>query len=375
MTTATNTKAAKMSEIFDISFESDKPDIPKNDGNTPFTERCDDLAATMPQETDVVPSDTEVIQQAINKDEDLEIPGDVSEVEIDADIAAASKKTDEEKIQAILGTVSDKTPQPQTEVAAEPEQVPIEQSSVISDLNLDGSDLKLFNIMKEKHPEFCLYDGSVAYQDFYRWKILALRNILSSFPILDLVDLSEEVRNIDVKHFVSGDFISPDLIMVKLGATYRERTRLNSLLITAIEQAPVWKRFLEMLKSKLWRDHEVKGAHNRDSMVLEHLYDIERYVRELEGFIESAKHTDNMLKAASDTLSRQLTCIQLKENLGMGSKIGNIPRSVECVTQADPRLDGLDEVATGTVISPPKPTNTVSPLVYGQEDELSGLGV
>ena len=138
--------------------------------------------------------------------------------------------------------------------------------------------------------------------------------------MLDLSSISDEIKECNLDHFIGSDVISPDLIRVNLDESYRWRTRVAFMLIDIYEQYYAWKRCLELLKAKLWKDHELKGSHRRDGLTVEHLCDVEQYVHDMDGCVECAKHVDNMLKAAAESLSRQLTCLQLKEHIGLSLK-------------------------------------------------------
>ena len=93
------------------------------------------------------------------------------------------------------------------------------------------------------------------------------------------------------------------------------RVRVSHVLMSIFEQIFSWERHLEILRAKLWKDHDLKGAHRRDGLILEHLMDMERYYSELEGIQHLAQHADNILKAASESLSRQLSCMNIKTEI------------------------------------------------------------
>lgn len=242
---------------------------------------------------------------------------------------------------------------PEELVAVVPPSEPPEKINGDNPLDLTGMDLKAFQMMKEKCPKFRLFDGSQAFKTFYQYKVRVLKEVLTRFAVLDIADMRHEIRDTDTDLSVKESIASPDLIRERLDAAYRNRIRLVTLLSQAYEQFPAWKRILEMLRGKLWKDHEGSvrtGAHKRDGLTLEHLVDVELYVKELEGFIDAGKMIDELLKAAAESLSRQLSCLQLKEPTGFGSHgVKSTYAPPEKPKQVGP-LDELDSVKDGEVI-------------------------
>jgi len=357
----------RMSQLFDVNLDTNLDEAEDVQSVTTFDNRVQDAKNLLSKDIEV--DDTALIHSAINTHNlepvsepvlDKESSGDVV-AEVDADIMSFDKK-----IQSTEHTES------ASESASESSENPLE---------LDGSDLKAYIEIKSRYPQFVLYDGSVAFREFYRHKVFILRQLLGQFPLLNVSEMIGELQSIKVNHFLgdNAENATPDLIRVKLDDAYRQRARLSGLLSGAFEQFYVWDRLLDLLRSKLWKDHEVKGAHRRDGMVLEHMSDMENYVASLKGFIESAKHFDQMLRAAADNLSRQLTCIQLNDSLGLrvkptvtqGQSVNN-----ENTYYNSNTLKNLDTVGEGTVISAPKPkpASAVMTVRYGHEDELSQLG-
>ena len=126
-----------------------------------------------------------------------------------------------------------------------------------------------------------------------------------------------------------------------------------------------------MLRAKLWKDHEIKGAHRRDGTTLEHMSDIEQYFVELKSVLEVSKHVDAILKAASDSLSRQLSCLQNPEATGFIQKVDY--KSHYPTKSTD--LDKFDSIGSGEKISAPIASNTVVTASFGVEsDDLADLG-
>ena len=257
----------------------------------------------------------------------------------------------------------------------------------LNPLGLSGSDLKAYNAIKEQYPQFTLYDGSVSFLGFYKWKLSVLKQTLTRFPILKISDYRKEVRDTNLDHFIGEHALSPELIRNKIDNVYRHRIRLATMLAEAYEQYPAWKRSVEMIRSKLFKDHDIKGSHKRDGIVLEHIADVEFYMKELEGFIDSAKMIYSVLDAASESLSRQLSCIVTRESTGVDlpTKSEYEHKQAVKVEQNKPAvkqtknssvLEDLDGIADGTLIN--KPTGSIlveqTWSVISDDDPLSKIG-
>lgn len=294
-----------------------------------------------PKETSKIESKSKVEKKAETKSDFF-----------DLDDSVFSGNEDSKIIQKSIAEVKTPKPEIKQEVVEEidlPEtdlpETPVSDSS--NPLELSPADLEIYHNIKLQYPNFQLYNGSRAYKDFYKNKFIVLKALLLQFKILNIQALMEELQGINLNHWIDADVIHPDLVRTKINDSYKQRVRLSHILVTGIAQYPVWTRCLEMMKSKLWKDHGLKGAHNRDGLTMEHLFDMEMYTQELESFIESARHYDNILKAATDSLSRQLTCMQLKEQHGLAK----IPTKADHLS-----LDDSDEnsIESGAVISPLK---------------------
>lgn len=236
-------------------------------------------------------------------------------------------------------------------------------------LELSGVMLEAFKKIKSDYPQFNLYNGNPAFKDFYQHKIMFLKTVLSRFPVLDFKEMSKELREIRLDHFIGQD-ANPDLIRVKMDSSYSWRVRLSSMMIDVYEQCFVWERWLDMLKSKLWKDHSMKGAHNREGLTAEHLADVEEYVALTNGFKESTKHIDSMLKAAADSLSRQVTCLQLKEH-------GGLKNDPVDLNKVDEDLKQFDEISDGSVIKAPDRSSVLKTnfgVSSAEDDDLASLG-
>lgn len=363
-------QAAKMASLFNVDIDNSLEETENKPAGS-FNERVDDVKAILHPAPETQ-SDNDLIKTALkdvhkkstvtqpvlrvvdDPPADLEIPGDVIE-KVASDIENFQKTIlEKEDVKENLPPLTGDNP-----------------------LSLTGADLKAYHAIKQQYADkFSLFDGSLAYRDFYQYKVHALRHLLTQFPLLDIQEMREELRSIHTNHFIGDDVCTPDVIRVKLDASYSHRTRLSSLLTAALEQVYAWERFLDMLRAKLWKDHDIgRGAHKRDGMTIEHLSDIESYVANLLGFIESARQYDSMLRAAADSLSRQLTCLQMSEYELTQRVDGDHSKAIR-KTPRSSKLDSFDGMDDGTVISAPviRPNSAVTTVNYGVEDEISVLG-
>ncbi|KKL83888.1 hypothetical protein LCGC14_1970230 [marine sediment metagenome] len=246
-------------------------------------------------------------------------------------------------------------------------------------LGLNDIDLRAFHAIKKKYPQFQLYDGTHAFREFYCYKIRALKSTLTRFPILPLVDMRSEVENIKTHHQPRSDLSDPVSLGAKMGECSVARGRIAELLFKALAQAPLWKTTLTLLNGKVWKDHDTKGAHRREGLIMEHNYDVECYDSELRGFISAASHIDNFFQAQFDSYSRQLTRIDVQNKVGVvHSAIASEVESIESVpsVQADSELDDLDTIESGTVMSRVRKGGLVQRDFPGSEidDFLDGIG-
>ncbi len=241
-------------------------------------------------------------------------------------------------------------------------------------LDLAGYDLDAYNDLCRDHPQFCLYDGSQSFKGFYRHKVTVLKSLLSTFPILPLVDYLKELGGVCINHQVGNATVSPELIRKKIDDIGIARTRVVEILSEALSQYPVWEKSTHMLSGKLWKDHESKGAHKREGLNTEHMREMIMYVEKLKGFIDSAKTIDGFLKSASDGLSRQLSCVQVRQYAGISSD--NVLQMFSTVSR-DTSLDAFDTVPEGTVISEPKNGGALIHHDFGApaiDDEFADIG-
>lgn len=265
-----------------------------------------------------------------------------------------------------------------------PEKTPETQPEQISNpLGLIGEDWRFYQKLATDYPQFVLYNGQPAYQEFYRYKIQVLKSILTEFPIQDFELKRKEVREVNCNHTV-GQTASGEIIRARLDECYRSRIRVAQLMAETYEQFFVWQKQMELLESKLWADHESRGAHKRQALVLAHMHYESLYVERMQGFLQSAKIIDGLLMAASESLSRQLACIQLKEpssvdhTYRLEQQQEQMDRLVHSKPkQDDPQMDQLDGISEGSVISAPErnraPRVVDSLGKFNPDDELMNL--
>jgi hypothetical protein len=332
----------------------------------------------IPTEEMVAEAEAEASEAYCGDDVDeLEIPGDVI-AEVDADMARLAAEAESSLLESESEREDEREKAPITEAETPSPSPAIEENP----LALTGEYLKAYYLIKEKYPNFVLYDGSRAYQGFYRFKVMVLSNILREFPLLELDDMAEELASINLRQFINADEVNPDVVRTRIDDVYRQKVRVSELLMSCYHQFFVWEREVEMLKSKLWKDHELKGSHRRDGLTLEHLFDLEQYYNRLKGFMEAARQTDATLKAAADSLSRQLTCLQIKEQINVPSHRYDSPTGSEAPVMAtlksQPQLKSQSEpdvISDGSVITAPQPGGTAHPVDFGvdESDDIAEL--
>lgn len=381
---------AEMKSLFDIDLgpnlsksddyevsETEKLMISKK-ANVSFAQQCEEVKSIMEpakevktknkksQKKEETINDTDLIISAISAAATSPIALEEQKLEVSSEV----EEDDNEDNAEDEGSNGNEVSQPEQVISHDP-------VDVNNPLELSGSDLKAYNMIKEKYPQFVLYDGSISYRDFYRWKLSVLKQTLTRFPILDISSYRQEVRDTNLDHFVGEQVLSPELIRSKIDDVYRHRIRLATLMATAYEQYPAWKRSIEMIRAKLFKDHDIKGSHKRDGIVLEHISDVELYVKELEGFIDSSKIIYSVLDAAAESLSRQLSCLITKEPTGTAHTSTPVVHKVQ--QQQDKSVsttEHYDSISDGTVIK--KPTGGIlveqSWSVMSDDDPLSKIG-
>lgn len=175
-------------------------------------------------------------------------------------------------------------------------------------LNLDDSDLKFYEMLKEKH-EFLLYDGNPAMKQFFKFKVRELGYIISRHKLLECNKLLKEIKNIELDHAIKG-LPDPETISEKINMVMRERDRLGEILREVHCQNRLWESAAEMLQGKLFHVKDVKGIHKRPGLALEYMSDVVHYATELKIVMDTGKYIDGLLLGAIEGYSRQLSCIQ-----------------------------------------------------------------
>jgi len=343
-----------------------------------FESRVEDIQAVM--DTELPFEEDEVIGNAVKAaKKEKTLPSELRAVlekeggaDYEAEVAEDSKQFDN-----ILDDAEELKIEPKKSEEEKPEleeEIPNTPTGADDNpFNLVGIDLEQYNDVKARLPQFVLYDGSLSFKDFYQHKFNILRQVVGRFPILNLKLLGEEIGNINVDHYVGDRAISAELIQRRLDESYQQRARLSSIMIKILEQQSSWERWCELLKAKLWKDHELKGTHRRDGLTLEHMADMEDYVHYMKGVMESAKHVDVMLKAAAESLSRQLSCLQIREATGFVS----VPtvKAATAPAKSDKSLDHLESIGSGIDIKAPVASTKATETIFGldEDDELANL--
>lgn len=373
--------AAEMAKLFDIDLDESLSDseesfeMKMNKGKKPsFEMKIQDIKTIMTpeQENDLIKKAAENAKNNIvsqpqtfeddEKEEDLAVEDNAEDISNDIEKFQAELKKNTTPEQAVENKVKVVEEEINNQIRVETEENP---------LDLDALDLVAYKKIKEQYSQFVLYDGNKLFKDFYTYKVKVLKAALTRFPILPVQDLNKEIESIKVDHYLGTSNITPELVQTKIDQTYKCRVRLSELVIQAYQQFSYWERMKDLLTSKLWKDHDLKGTHRRDGLTLEHMFDIEDYYGMLKGYIESAQHVDSLLKAASDSLSRQLTCLQIKEQLvGFGKVDDSRRRDVKRTDH-----DNFDSISSGTVITAPKNSKEPISMNFGvdSKDEIANL--
>jgi len=234
-------------------------------------------------------------------------------------------------------------------------------------LGLDDRMLEVYHVLDTDYKDkFVLYDDSPQMRPFYAFKVKELGFILSRYPLLNCESLAKEIGDIDLDHSIEG-VAHGKVIAEKLNNIVKQRQRLTEILIQVHGQCPLWEKITTMLRGKLWMCKDVKGQHKREGIVADHMSDIIHYVASLRSIIDSAEHINNLLIASTDSISRQLTCLQESKRYDDEDRI----------RASDD--DGRDEVREGTFIQPShvdKPDlGRAGKLKFSDEnDDFSNIG-
>lgn len=406
-------KAKLMSELFEIDVDAslnsnttsdmDRDSCHITPQNETFEERCKDAAVLMSQEpipqelihSELIPQETydptvppieeklAEIARSISKEEWDKMPADLSS-NLDHYLYGCPK---EKEVNSIIeeqdinkNTKDNETEKKITDDIVKEEDKHSGTVSQDNPLNLSGKQLQIFKWIQDKYPRFSLSCNNPIYKTFYIFKLKALDVLLNRFPVLDLQSRRRELKSIKIDHFIGDDVPDPDLFRSKLDNCFRERIRLGELLVDAIEQEYSWQRHLELLQGKLYKDFDLRGAHKREGLNAEHIHDIEDYSIELKGFITMAKYIDGLLIAACDSLSRQLTCLQMRQpSVGKSEEFQKYKFQTETIKSEDPVLGDLDGIDEGEIIQAPKSSHSAVSLVnmghVDPEDDLMSIGL
>ncbi len=273
------------------------------------------------------------------------------------------------KFEPVPEATKEPEPKPQLEPSSEPQpkiKEAVENGDYVkaqdiqneaNPLGLSGNNLKAYQQIQQKYPQFKLCHSS-EFKEFYQYKVQSLKNLLVRYGVLPLDDMKKEIENIQLDKKLGSNLADPVVIGQRMDDSIANRGRVASLLSKAQSQLPAWKKTFEWLNSKVWKDHESKGAHKRDSLALEHNSDMKDYYSELQGFVDSATTIDSFLKSQHDSYSRQLSCVDMREKVGIAHD--TVATEIEEVTQPKPtpvqsspdsELDQLDTLEPGTVIT------------------------
>lgn len=360
---AAKNNAAIMAQLFDVDIDTNLDMESSSDYGTtavsvdmPFETKCETVKSIMQPDPDadqfVAPSET---IQAVEQMKKTDSPMPVAK-ETTKKTTAKGKKSKEVTVPVTSNAdvpfeidSADSLDAPVSNVVAATPVVASSSVAVDSNnpLGLSGYVLESYNALIAKYPQFRIHSSDQSFKDFYIRKIQIVSSLLSKFPMLNTSQMRQEVRGTDLNHNLGESEINPDTIAQKLDNTYKCRTRVVYLLSETHAQHHAWRKCSEMLASKLWSDHESRGAHKRESLVLDHMSEIAMYVEEMEGFLQSAGAIDGLLKAAADSLSRQLSCIQIKQSSGLAA--GNKPH-IKTIKNNDFNVEHLDGLDDGTVI-------------------------
>lgn len=380
-------KAQEMAALFEINLDSNLDESSSSDYDVrasddapteSFENVCQHVVSVMEEEP--VPEEE---KRSIPEENEIETE---VETEVEREVETEAEETKKDSSSADDDLIKDAVEEAGGRVSPpdDPPPLPASTSQDTNDnpLGLIGDDLKAYRIISEKYPRFNLYNGDGLFKKFYVYKLRMLRTLLSRFPVLDLKARRKEIMETKIDHHVGKGTVHPDQFREKIDDCFRSRIRLGELLGDAYDQAASWKRHLELLQGKLYKDHELRGAHKREGLNAEHMQDVEDYVAELRGFIQRADHADDLLCAAHESLSRQLACIQMRQpSAGKTTPEPNV-QAVEAIQEMkkqDPALGDLDAIDDGAVIGAPKPSDSVTSVVdmgkFDPDDDLMNVGV
>lgn len=251
-------------------------------------------------------------------------------------------------------------------------------------INLSDDYEEICSSIKDIIPEFTITDGSVSFKSFYKSKVEQISMIYKKFKFIDCQKRAEEIEKFNMNHFV-GNAVSIDIIRSKLDQIQQHKCRLSEIRIKIHRTFPVWKRLIELLRGKLFKDHESRGQHKREGLCLEHMSDIEHYYSDLEGLHDAAKILDDLLSAGIESLSRQLTCILEENKAGgasgfsyhMAEQKEQIEDHKNNTIKKDTSLDKYDDINDGEKVKLPSEGRKLPKAQWSMsspDDPLAGVG-
>lgn len=357
----------------DVDKSSDYGATSTNENQRPFASKVEDLKSVLePEEITEEPESEEVTEEVSESEPEMLQP--------------------EPKPSAEFNTPESSTKLEQIKEAIEDGDYMRAQDirDNANPLGLSGDNLRAYQVISQKYSQFQLYDGKPGYKEFYRYKVQSLKNLLARYGILPLSDMQSEIEHIKLDNRLGGELADPVVIGQRMDESIANRGRVAALLAKAQMQLPAWKKTFEWLNSKVWKDHDSKGAHRREGMALEHNSDIKDYYSELQGFVDAATTIDNFLKSQHDSYSRQLSCVDMREKVGIAHRNVSVeiqqasspevheePFVAQPSTVSDSELDGLDTLESGTVIEKVPTGGLVERSFPGAEIEsefLDGIG-
>lgn len=315
--------------------------VSTNENLRPFADRVADVKAVMEPEPEI--------------ETEMELSGPALKPVAIGDTAPEDKNEPESVIEPELEPKP--SPEPVTP-KEEPQMVSSDFSDDSNPLKFTGENLRAYTLIKQKYPQFQLYNGDPQFKEFYQYKVQSLKYLLTRHGVLSLADMKAEIENIKLDKRLGSNLADPVSIGQRMDDSIAHRGRVAALLAKAQSQLPAWKKTFEWLNSKVQKDFELKGAHKRDGLALEHNADMKDYYSELQGFVDSATTIDSFLKSQHDSYSRQLSCVDMREKVGIAHE--TVASEIEEAAQPDPapapesvdsELDGLDTLEPGTVIA------------------------
>jgi len=365
----------------------------KQDSTTPFKDKVAYLHATIEaepiepepdNEEAVMPKKSSVQSKSEPKGKQEKPPVSDSK-EQENQVLTPSKPPQEEP--AGDGDPEDEESEVPPEEESEPEPVvnEVANEEEVFPPNVAREYKLLYEKVKQGLPKYALWDGSQAYASFYRVKLEQTCTLYKKFGLPLIKEWRDELDNVQISNFVGETEATADLIRKKLDVVQQHRTRLATIRYQIVYRIPSWKRIIEMLRGKLFKDHESRGQHKRDGMCLEHMGELEEYLADMEGVEAACRYLDELLVGQSESLSRQFACININNPSGYSYHDSQNSRPVQSSRSNSPRptperkndLDEYDEIAEGEEVGPPKegrPLPRTEWSISSDDDPLSKVG-